>query len=157
MDVSIGWWTKSLHRKWLEITKHPFINGCLGFQAADIEILRLMEEILHQLIWRMFYRLVTRVLYDVLFGAGTGVSSRNPFSMHPKKYSKAPCLAGLPPLFQGARPSAKDAGNARISNAELWFISILGDIIVHVILVCILTFFLRHWKWQHHLGTHEKR
>ncbi len=31
---SMGWWTKSLHRKWLEITKHPFINGCLGFQAT---------------------------------------------------------------------------------------------------------------------------
>ena len=27
MDVSVGWWTKSLYRKWLEITKHPFING----------------------------------------------------------------------------------------------------------------------------------
>ena len=24
---SIGWWTQSLHRKWLEITKHLFING----------------------------------------------------------------------------------------------------------------------------------
>ena len=33
MVVSIGWWTKSLHRKWLEITKHLFINGCLGFQV----------------------------------------------------------------------------------------------------------------------------
>ena len=27
---SIGWWTKSLHRKWLEITKHLFINGHFG-------------------------------------------------------------------------------------------------------------------------------
>ena len=32
MVVSIGWWTKSLHRKWLEITKHPFFYGCLGFR-----------------------------------------------------------------------------------------------------------------------------
>ena len=24
--------SQSLHRKWLEITKHLFINGCLGFQ-----------------------------------------------------------------------------------------------------------------------------
>ena len=24
--------SQSLHRKWLEITKHPFFNGCLGFQ-----------------------------------------------------------------------------------------------------------------------------
>ena len=30
--LSIGWWTQSLHRKWLEITKHSFLNGCLGFQ-----------------------------------------------------------------------------------------------------------------------------
>ena len=33
--LSIGWWTKSLYRKWLEITKHPFINGCLGFQVVN--------------------------------------------------------------------------------------------------------------------------
>ena len=26
--------SQSLHRKWLEITKHLFINGCLGFQAC---------------------------------------------------------------------------------------------------------------------------
>ena len=25
--------SQSLHGKWLEITKHLFINGCLGFQA----------------------------------------------------------------------------------------------------------------------------
>ena len=25
--------SQSLHRKWLEITKHPFFNGCLGFQV----------------------------------------------------------------------------------------------------------------------------
>ena len=25
--LSIGWWTKSLHRKWLEINKHPIKNG----------------------------------------------------------------------------------------------------------------------------------
>ena len=25
--------SQSLHRKWLEITKHPFLNGCLGFQV----------------------------------------------------------------------------------------------------------------------------
>ena len=25
--------SQSLHRKWLEITKHLFINGCLGFQV----------------------------------------------------------------------------------------------------------------------------
>ena len=31
---SIGWWTQSLHRKWLEITKHPFLDGCLGFQVV---------------------------------------------------------------------------------------------------------------------------
>ena len=24
-----------LHRKWLEITKHPFTNGCLGFQVYN--------------------------------------------------------------------------------------------------------------------------
>ena len=28
-----GWWIQSLQRKWLEITKHLFINGCLGFQV----------------------------------------------------------------------------------------------------------------------------
>ena len=26
--------SQSLHRKWLEITKHLFINGCLGFQVC---------------------------------------------------------------------------------------------------------------------------
>ena len=26
--------SQSLHRKWLEITKHPLKNCCLGFQAA---------------------------------------------------------------------------------------------------------------------------
>ena len=26
--------SKSLYRKWLEITKHPFINSCLGFQVV---------------------------------------------------------------------------------------------------------------------------
>ena len=26
--------SQSLHRKWLEITKHPFFNGCLGFQVG---------------------------------------------------------------------------------------------------------------------------
>ena len=25
--------SKSLHKKWLEITKHPFKTGCLGFQV----------------------------------------------------------------------------------------------------------------------------
>ena len=25
--LSIGWWTNSLYRKWLEIIKHPFVNG----------------------------------------------------------------------------------------------------------------------------------
>ena len=36
MVVSIGWWTKSLHGKWLEITKHPSIKKkkvFLGFQV----------------------------------------------------------------------------------------------------------------------------
>ena len=28
--------SQSLHRKWLEITKHPFFNGCLGFQVYDM-------------------------------------------------------------------------------------------------------------------------
>ena len=32
MVVSIGGWTKSLHGKWLEITKHPIKNGCLEYQ-----------------------------------------------------------------------------------------------------------------------------
>ena len=32
--LSMGWCTKSLYRKWSEITKHPFINGCLGFQEV---------------------------------------------------------------------------------------------------------------------------
>ena len=36
MVVSIGWWTQSLHRKWLEITKHPFFDGCLGFQVWKV-------------------------------------------------------------------------------------------------------------------------
>ena len=30
--------SQSLHRKWLEIPKHLFINGCLGFQV-DIHLL----------------------------------------------------------------------------------------------------------------------
>ena len=35
------WWfqldeSKSLYRKWLELTKHPFLNGCLGFQAVIV-------------------------------------------------------------------------------------------------------------------------
>ena len=60
----------------------------------------------------------TRVLYDVLFGAGTGVSSRNPFSMHPKDYQKHLVWLDCPHCSKGARPSVKDAGNARISNAE---------------------------------------
>ena len=25
--------SKPLHRKWLEITKHPFLTGCLGYQV----------------------------------------------------------------------------------------------------------------------------
>ena len=44
--------SKSLHRKWLEITKHPFFNGCLGFQAGPnhfclapcLEKLQFMDE-----------------------------------------------------------------------------------------------------------------
>ena len=27
--------SKSLHKKWLEITKHPLKNGCLGYQELD--------------------------------------------------------------------------------------------------------------------------
>ena len=30
--------SQSLHRKWLEITKHPFFNGCLGFQAQPCRL-----------------------------------------------------------------------------------------------------------------------
>ena len=28
--------SQSLHRKWLEITKHLFFNGCLGFQLNNL-------------------------------------------------------------------------------------------------------------------------
>ena len=37
--LAINWmiFTQSLHRKCLEITKHLFINGCLGFQVFDKE------------------------------------------------------------------------------------------------------------------------
>ncbi len=37
MVRAINWmiFTQSLHRKWLEITKHPFLNGCLGFQVVN--------------------------------------------------------------------------------------------------------------------------
>ena len=31
--------SQSLHRKWLETTKHLFINGCLGFQVGIIVFL----------------------------------------------------------------------------------------------------------------------
>ncbi len=31
--------SQSLHRKWLEITKHLFINGCLGFQVILEELI----------------------------------------------------------------------------------------------------------------------
>ena len=34
--LSIGWLFQSLHRKWLEITKHLFINGCLEFQVGMV-------------------------------------------------------------------------------------------------------------------------
>ena len=37
--------SQSLHRKWLEITKHPFFNGCLGFQ--DVPIIREILQIYH--------------------------------------------------------------------------------------------------------------
>ncbi len=30
--------SQSLHRKWLEITKHLFINGCLGFQEVLLNL-----------------------------------------------------------------------------------------------------------------------
>ncbi len=36
MEPAINWMMvpKSLHRKWLEITKHLFINGCMGLQSS---------------------------------------------------------------------------------------------------------------------------
>ena len=36
--------SQSLHRKWLEITKHPFINGCLGFQVSLFDSLSKMQD-----------------------------------------------------------------------------------------------------------------
>ena len=30
----MGWWTESLHRKWLEITKHLFINWLFGVPGS---------------------------------------------------------------------------------------------------------------------------
>ena len=44
MDVSIGWWTKSFCRKWLEITKDPSIYKwlALGFQAPSFPLVKII-------------------------------------------------------------------------------------------------------------------
>ena len=32
--LAINWMMNQIFRKWLEITKHPFFNSCLGFQVG---------------------------------------------------------------------------------------------------------------------------
>ena len=42
MVASIGWWTKSLHGKWLEITKHPgwCVLGSNSYRHTNIKLMR---------------------------------------------------------------------------------------------------------------------